>query len=252
MRFCVGIAGCVINIHSTYSYVREYCKAYLLPEAFLPSADFEIETGALDIAFEKRKSEEEDVREGRAVRCFPEAYLETLAVYRKLADRLLERDILLMHGSAVAVDGRGYLFTAPSGTGKSTHTRLWREYFGSRAVMINDDKPLLRITDEGVTVYGTPWDGKHRLSTNCAVPLQGICILKRAGSNQLKPADRRMAYPVVVQQTNRPLYPEGMRVTLQLIDRLLQRIPVYELYCNMEVEAAGVAYDGMRKEWRNA
>lgn len=70
------------------------------------------------------------------------SYLETLAVYRKIVTRLVFSDILLIHGSAIAVDGKAYLFTAPSGTGKSTHTRMCREYFKDRAVMVNDDKPL--------------------------------------------------------------------------------------------------------------
>ena len=77
------------------------------------------------------------------------------------------------------MDGQAVLFTAKSGTGKSTHTKLWRDLFGERAVMVNDDKPLLRILKDGVLVCGTPWDGKHRLSTNCALPLKAICILER-------------------------------------------------------------------------
>ncbi len=141
---------------------------------------------------------------------FSDAYLETLAVYRKIADHLLSYDTLLFHGSVIAVDGEGYLFTAKSGgTGKSTHTRLWREYFGERAVMVNDDKPLLRITDSGVTAYGTPWDGKHRLSTNIAVPLKGICILTRDTTNHIEPAEPHAVYPLIVQQTNRSLSADG-------------------------------------------
>ena len=84
-------------------------------------------------------------------------------IYRKIADALVDDGVILYHGSVIAVDGQGYLFTAKSGTGKSTHTALWRELFGERAVMVNDDKPLLRVKDDQVTVYGTPWNG-NRLS----------------------------------------------------------------------------------------
>ena len=166
-------------------------------------------------------------KEGIPIRHFSDAYLETLAVYRKIADYLLSCDTLLFHGSVIAVDGEGYLFTAKSGTGKSTHTRLWREYFGERAVMVNDDKPLLHITDSGVTAYGTPWDGKHRLSSNIAVPLKGICILTRDIKNHIEQADPHAAYPMIVQQTNRPLTADGMKQTLSLIDRMLNVVPVY-------------------------
>ena len=171
----------------------------------------------------------------------------TLAVYRKIADYLLSCDTLLFHGSVIAVDGEGYLFTAKSGTGKSTHTRLWREYFGERAVMVNDDKPLLHITDSGVTAYGTPWDGKHRLSTNIAVPLKGICILTRDTTNHIKQAESHAAYPMIVQQTNRSLSADGMKQTLSLIDRMLTVVPVYRLGCNMNIEAARGAYEGMNR-----
>ena len=111
--------------------------------------------------------------------------------------------------------------------------------------MVNDDKPLLHITDSGVTAYGTPWDGKHRLSSNIAVPLKGICILTRDIKNHIEQADPHAAYPMIVQQTNRPLTADGMKQTLFLIDRMLNVVPVYHLGCNMEPEAAKVAYEGM-------
>ncbi len=102
-------------------------------------------------------------------------------------------DTVLFHGSALAIDGDGYLFTAKSGTGKSTHTRLWRERFGDRVVMINDDKPLLHIDAGSVIAYGTPWNGKHRLGTNASVPLRADCVFSDARSRTaffLPSADR--------------------------------------------------------------
>ena len=111
---------------------------------------------------------------------------------------------------------------------------------------VNDDKPLLHITDSGVTAYGTPWDGKHRLSTNTAVPLKGICILTRDTTNHIEQAEPNAVYPMIVQQTNRSLTADGMKQTLSLIDRMLNVVPVYRLGCNMDIEAARVAYEGMQ------
>ena len=113
--------------------------------------------------------------------------------------------------------------------------------------MVNDDKPLLHITDSGVTAYGTPWDGKHRLSTNTAVPLKGICILTRNAKNHIEPVEPHAVYPLIVQQTNRSLSTDGMKQTLSLIDRMLNVVPVYRLGCNMDIEAAKVAYEGMNR-----
>ena len=125
-----------------YSYIESYCKDYLYNgEGF----DYSISINNQDILYEKEKSRKEDIKEGISIREFSDAYLETLAVYRKICRCLLDENVLLLHGSVVSVDGIGYLFTAKSGTGKSTHTRYWREYFKDRAIMINDDKPLLEI-----------------------------------------------------------------------------------------------------------
>ncbi|MCE7699881.1 MAG: hypothetical protein K8E24_014030, partial [Methanobacterium paludis] len=188
----------------------------------------------------------EDKKEGIPVRHFSEEYLETLAVYRKISEVLVNQDILLFHGSALAVDGQGYLVTAKSGTGKSTHTKLWRELFGERAIMVNDDKPLVHITEKGVTVYGTPWDGKHHLSSNISVPLKGICILKRDTTNHIKRIGKSQAYPMLFQQSYRSEDLEKMARTLELIDLLSAQTRLYELGCNMEIDAAFVAYEGMK------
>lgn len=265
--FTIRLAGQYFTIYPVCDYIREYCKDYIVADVtgqsgiadgdteYTSSEVGDITTESVtriritqsDIDFEREKSAREDIKEGIPIRHFSDAYLETLAVYRKIADYLLSCDTLLFHGSVIAVDGEGYLFTAKSGTGKSTHTRLWREYFGERAVMVNDDKPLLHITDSGVTAYGTPWDGKHRLSTNTAVPLKGICILTRDTTNHIEQAEPHAAYPMIVQQTNRSLTVDGMKQTLSLIDRMLNVVPVYRLGCNMDIEAAKVAYEGMNR-----
>lgn len=245
--FTIQLAEKRIHIRPLYAMIKEYCKDYIVADDTEDAMCFHIATTQSDIDFEREKSVREDAKEGIPIRQFSNAYLETLAVYRKIADYLLSCDTLLFHGSVIAVDGAGYLFTAKSGTGKSTHTRLWREYFGERAVMVNDDKPLLRITDSGVTAYGTPWDGKHRLSTNIAVPLKGICILTRDTKNHIEPAEPHAVYPLIVQQTNRSLSADGMKQTLSLIDRMLNVVPVYRLGCNMDIGAARVAYEGMNR-----
>lgn len=242
----VKIADKMIEILPLYGYIADYCKSYIAEGV----PDYKVEITRSDIDFEREKSAAEDRKEGIPVRYFTDEYLETLAVYRKIVEQMLFNDTILFHGSVIAVDGEGYLFTAKSGTGKSTHTRLWRETFGDRAVMVNDDKPLLRITKAGVIVYGTPWDGKHRLSSNISVPLKSICILERAENNHIIRIDSkeqlRNTYPVIVQQTHKSSNPESAHKTMELIDRLMEAVPIYRLYCNMESETARVAYEGMQ------
>ena len=220
-----------VGIISLYEDVHEYCKDYLTGDA----ADFTVTTAAQDIDFEKSRSD---------LKTFKDGYYEELAVYRKICEKMPIYDTFLFHGSVVAVDGVAYAFAAPSGTGKSTHAALWRELFGDRAVMVNDDKPLLRV-GECVTAYGTPYDGKHRLSNKIAVPLKAVCLIERGAENRIERITASEAYPVLVQQTYRPLDVEALGKTMVLLDKLTQKVELYRLSCNMDIEAAKVAYEGM-------
>lgn len=236
------IADKCIRITSLYPRVHKLCTEYRAEG----QADFAVGTTQADIDFEREKTARRDEADGLRCRSFSDACLETLAVYRKIAERMPDCDTVLFHGSCVAVDGEGYLFIAKSGTGKSTHTRLWRELLGDRAVMVNDDKPLIRATDEGAVIYGTPWDGKHRLSTNTAVPLKAVCILKRSIDNRIEPISAGEAYPMLLQQAYRPMDSAAMQKTLVLLDRLAASVRLWRLECNMDIEAAQIAYEAMK------
>lgn len=242
IRFNIKLADVPIGISALYNSTKLFCREYLTDEK--PACKVCVEYS--DIVFEKEKSAMQDERNGVSVRRFSDNYLETLAVYRKIAEELTDWGILLFHGSAVAVDGEAYLFTAKSGVGKSTHTRIWRETFGSRAVMVNDDKPLLRITDGGVTVYGTPWDGKHHLSNNIAVPLKAVCILERGSENRIRKITRREAWPFLMQQTYRPACSDKLEQVMRLTEQITSKAGLYRLACNMEAQAAVTAYEGMK------
>lgn len=227
------IADHTVEIRSQHEAVQRMCRDY----ACEGSADFTVEIQPADIEGERVHQTEEGV--------FSDAYLETLAVYRRLVERLLREDIVLFHGSCLAVDGKAYLFTAPSGTGKSTHTALWRKQFGDAVTMVNDDKPLLKITPGGVIAYGTPWNGKHRLGNNIAVPLHAICFLERGTENTIAPIGYFECYPKLLAQVYRPPQREAMEHTLSLLDTLAERVKFYRLACNMDPEAALVSRKGM-------
>ncbi len=236
------IAGHVVQITTCYFDTHTMCESY----ACEGEPEFVVETTVEDIFAESILAKKEDALEGLPERKYPRSLLETTAVYRKLTNYLIDKGIFLFHGSVIALDGEGYLFTAKSGTGKSTHTRLWRELFGQRAVMVNDDKPLLEPTQSGVIVHGTPWNGKHNLGTNISVPLKAICILERGEENHIERVEASQAFPLLLQQSNRSMGAEKMLKTLELLDTALRKIPVYKLQCNMEPEAARVAYEGMK------
>ena len=242
IEFNVSLAGRSIHIVTEYPDTAELCRAYLTDR---PS-DFTVSLTPEDLVAEREHARREYALEGLTSPIPADGQLESLAIYRKIAERLIDEDIILFHGSVIAVDGAAYMFTAKSGTGKSTHTRLWREKFGDRAVMVNDDKPLIEISDDGITVWGTPWCGKHRLGTNMGAPLRAIAVLERSAENRIAVLSAAEAMPHLLSQTYRMQDVGKMRKTLILLDRLSRSVGLYRLGCNMDPEAADVAYSGMK------
>ncbi len=230
-----------IGIESLYERVQLRCAAYATEGV----PDFVVRIVPEDIDRERACSAREDELEGRTPRYVDEVYLEELAVYRQIAERMPAYDTFLFHGSAVAVDGRGYLFAAKSGTGKSTHAQLWQQLLGDKLTYVNDDKPLVRITPQGAMVYGTPYDGKHRRSTNTAVPLEAVCLLRRGEQNAIRPIGAGEAFPRLLQQAYSPQDRAALQRTIVLLQALTERVRLYELSCNMDIEAARVAFEGM-------
>ena len=239
--FLLKIAEHVAQVHSLFESTPQYFRPYLTDEP----AEFSVTVTKENIDFEQADLLEEAHRDGFKPRVFTDPFLERAAIQRAFAEYLLAHDIILFHGSAIAVDGEGFLFTAHSGTGKSTHTRLWREVFGSRAVMVNDDKPFLQITESGVILHGSPWSGKHGLDANVSVPLKGLCFLERGAENTISPAATQDLMPILHKQCYFPLDERRHQKVSQLLDSLAQTVPLWHLRCNKQPEAAQVSFEAM-------
>lgn len=235
--FVMEIAGVAFSVVPLFESTKAYCGSFLTER----EAEYHVTVCREELIEEQRLLDIEADEEGLKRRKFSDMFLERSVIQRKVAERLLERDVLLMHGSTVAVDGKAYLFTAPCGTGKSTHTRLWREVFGDRAVMVNDDKPFLRLVDGQVLAYGSPWSGKHGLSSNVCFPLKGICVLCRGAENVIQPAEAGAVSGFLLHQ----IQPEGDERVPGLLEELMGRIPVWEMACNRDIDAARVSYGAM-------
>ena len=240
-QFTMRIAGQVVHVNALYPSTRDYCNEYLWEGV----PDFSVEITPQDIDLECKISAQERAIEGLPPYNFQAFQLERTALQRKLAEKLFAYDTLVFHGSVIAVDGEGYLFTAKSGTGKSTHTRLWREMFGDRAVMVNDDKPFLRVSSDGVSAYGSPWNGKHGLGNNMEVPLKAICILERGEKNEIQKISAKEAVVMLLQQSNRPKQPQLMLKYMELLEGIAGKTAFYRLKCNTDPEAAQVSFRAM-------
>ncbi len=242
MEFTVWLAGKNVAIKSLFDEVYDFCHDYLTDAP----ADLSVSVTAEDIFHEKIVNIREAQLEGIPVLDYPDSYLETLVVYRKIATKMLDFDTFLMHGAVVAVGDKAWLFTAPSGTGKTTHINLWLENVPGSYV-VNGDKPLIHVGDE-CTVYGTPWAGKEGMNKNTGVKLCGIVILNRGIENKIEKVPMTKILPTLIQQSYRPKVKTDLEKTLSLLSRLGRKIPMYQLYCNMEPEAAFVAYNVLSGE----
>ena len=240
-QFTMEIAGMVTRVQPLFQSTKDYCGPYLTEK----EPEFFVQVTEEDLVFQQMLLDQEAVEEGLKFRKFKEPFLERATIQRRVADALLQRDTLMLHGSTVAVDGKAYLFTAPCGTGKSTHTRLWRELFGERAVMVNDDKPFLQITPAGVLAYGSPWSGKHGLASNICVPLNGICLLRRGKENKIHRIKAEALTDLLRHQAHFPEDTAWEQRVFSLVDALANVVPLWEMECNKELNAAHVAYLAM-------
>lgn len=229
------IADFTLSVEPKHPEFLERCRAYLAPEG--ATADFSL-------------SVEEDMLK-RVAHALPDQaaeYIEFVCVYRAFCNEVAKRGAMLFHAAVIEMDGRGYAFAAPSGTGKSTHISLWRKTFGKRVHIINGDKPVLREKDGVFTAYGTPWCGKEGWGRNASAPLAGICFLHRDTENNIRRLSYEAAVERVFSQLLQPATPEGMAETLRLADLLIRGVPIYELGCTISEEAARVAYEAMKNK----
>ena len=172
--------------------------------------------------------------------------LEYMRVGAQFYTALIDNGGFLLHASAVVVDGVAYCFSAPSGTGKSTHTSLWLKEFADKgAFIINDDKPAIKLVDGVPMVYGTPFSGKYDISVNTSVPLKALCFIERSETNSIRRISPLNAVSLVLDQTLRPTEEKLMDKLLDNLETVVTKVPAYVLHCNISPEAAITAYREM-------
>lgn len=237
----IRIAGKTFGIQHRFDKLSSLCLDYVVKENTPAEIVFKIKPQ--DIGYERKQAEQTDVEErGTVYKHLPEN-LECSAAYRKIADSLLDSGILLMHGAAVAVNGKAYIFLAKSGVGKTTHIRNWIKCIPN-VIVINGDKPL--VDSNNLLVYGTPWSGKENLNTNTQIPLAGLCLLKRGIKNSIEKIPFSTAVDSILQFVHKPETSKSFIKIAECIHNF-RNTPCYELKCNMEEESAKVSYNFMRE-----
>lgn len=234
MNCIYKIADVVFQVDVKNKYTYNIMKDYLSADA---TPEFVITVSQRDLLFEEKVS---------PIKA-PEYTYESIAIYRKFIYKLIESyNGFFFHCSAIAVDNQGYMFTAESGTGKSTHRNLWVKNFGDKVTVINDDKPIIRKVQGEFYIYGTPWKGKEGLGTNAKVKAKALCFLQRSKINKVSKIETKEAVLKMMNQVVRPESPVLMEKLLELMDGFLTQVNTYNLCVNMEDDAAITAYNGIK------
>ena len=230
------LADLNIDIRNRYKHTSYQCAGYEAPAGSVPDVTVAV-------------SEEDHARLVASKPEFGPGYLESIEIYRRLCTAILPFDAFFVHAAVVEVDGCAYAFSATSGTGKSTHISLWKEYFGDRVRIINGDKPILRRAQDGsFTAYGTPWCGKEGWNENRSAPLAAICFIERSAENYIHRLPPEKAVDRILQQLLRPKTAKEMDMTLALTDTLLRTVPIFVLGCNISREAAELSFSTLTAE----
>lgn len=242
----ISIAGKNIRIEYHTHTVFKRCKMYLsqfdeLDLIITPTMD-EIEAELTDL------SPINEFYEGVVTtRFYGES--ENRVVCRKIANAMLSFDTFLMHGSVVALNNQAYMFTASSGVGKTTRTRIFRDIYPT-SIVVNGDKPLIKITPQEVIACGTPWCGKEGWNTNIMVPLRAIFLLERAEEGEessIEEMSLGKAFPFLLQQTHRPEDPDLMRKSLTLLKALEGKVKIYKFVSTPTEDSIRLAYETARQ-----
>lgn len=152
---------------------------------------------------------------------------------------------LLVHASVIRHNEKGYLMTAPSGTGKSTHTRLWYDNIPNCDLM-NDDNPVIRIVDGVAMVYGTPWSGKTPCYRNIKAPIGGIIRIQQRPENKIRRLSPIEAFTMMLPSCNNMKWDHRVYPSVcNTLEQLIQGCRLWELGCRPDAKAAHVCHDAV-------
>ncbi len=229
----IKIADLIIDIKNKYRHLKRQCTDYIYNGD--EPTDILVKVTQEEMDAEAKEYDTE----------FHPALLESTCAYRQIANALPTYDALLMHGATFAIDDRGIIFIARSGTGKSTHLMLWQKLYGDKITIVNGDKPIIRFFDGIPYAYGTPWAGKEKLQTNTRVRLTDICILERGVENSTVKVDPAEYLDQIMQQVLHPADPIAAFKMLELVDGLAQKCNFWNIKCNISDEAAICSYNAI-------
>lgn len=226
-----NIAGVIVEMNPMFNRTISQAKPYLTTSLNDP-----------DISIELTMEKLEEIKKHYNHLNLEE--IEYIFLGQLFYRHILKYNGILLHSSCVVKDNQAYLFSAPSGTGKSTHTNLWLEEFKD-AYILNDDKPAIIFKDNTLYAAGTPFSGKHDISKNLLVPIKGICFIERSLNNWIKEISSKQAIFEILNQTERIPYENDMTLILSHIENIVKNTKIYKMGCNISIDAVYTSYNKM-------
>lgn len=151
----------------------------------------------------------------------------------------LQKRLLTLHCALIEYAGTAVAICASSGTGKTTHARLWRDY--KNALVLNGDRAVFRQTEDGLYAYGTPWSGTSGEQINRRAPLKALIVLERGKSNSISRLESSEAFKFVFPHLLYPSWERAMsEIVMNQLENVLYSIPVYRLKCKPDIEAVEI------------
>lgn len=234
MELYLNIAGLDVRMLCKFPYAERLCADFLVEPR---DADMTVSVTPDEIAAERA-----EYPDG----AFSDGYCEGICLYRAIAERLPSFDGFVFHGAAVTVNGRGVIFAAPSGTGKTTHISLLLKNYPDEVKILNGDKPIIRKIGGEWRLCSTPWAGKEGWRVNATAPLSSIVILGRAKENSIALTSPEENFDAIMRQVYLPRDPEARFSTLSLIDEMAGAVRFYRLGCNMQDDAARCSFEALQ------
>lgn len=155
-------------------------------------------------------------------------------------------DTVLTHASCVEYKNKAYLFLGKSGTGKSTHSRMWMRALDGVELM-NDDHPIIRINEDGTAIaYGSPWSGKTKCYKNVQAPIGGIVRISRASYNKVRRLSIIESYASLMTSCSGMIWEKGLADGRdKTIQQIIKSVPCWVMECLPNEGAAKVCSEGV-------
>lgn len=235
MKITISLANIPIEINAAYSGYLPLFKLFECENA--PVASVSVSSDEIAAARDNYAPESTD------------EYIEYMELCTKVCDALLPHGAVIFHGAAFVWREKAWIFTAPSGTGKTTQYVLWKMLYKNDIRIINGDKPILKFEGDHIFVHPSPWTGKERMGKLCSAELGGIVLLKQSSENKIyRVASNQAVGSIFVQFLFGRENAEDVYKVCEFEEKLFNKVPMWCLENKGDRASATLCHDKLMED----